>query len=912
MKRLLFIIIIACICNVIYAQIPVWNGGVSETFDGGEGTKDDPYRIATPEQLAKLSNDVNLGNSYDGTYFILTSDIDLGGKEGFQWTPIANSYKAIFNGFFDGNYKTIYNLNINIEDETSDYVGLFGNAGTESIITRVILTGAINVKNSYTGGIVGFFHGIMENCLSMIDITCEIGKNCGGCIGINYGEVRKCIYAGTLIGQGYCGGIAGQSRNCVDECLNLGLIKSADNTEWSYCGGIIGFSSGKVENLINAGSIYSSCDAGGIIGFQHMLGTVSNSLNFGSVFGIGSVGAIVGLGEGNVNLYYDAQASSGLMPGDSYYDSNENVAYYTSQLISGNAKGLNFSDNDKWIEKKGYYPQLKCFADSEIEIFSKLSNLSAVPVSTLDYEAFSALQNGFEVPSKMEYGEEYCELEYVSSVPSVLSFNGTECTFNAPAEDTEIEFYVGIKGSEYRKYIYFPFYGMFQNVETPSYSDDGGVRVYTLNNFANMAWFNGVANGLILSDEDKNAMPEYTTFSETIVKMGDDIDFGGKSWIPVGGVLSPLRYFGGKFDGCGYIVKNISINMPDEDKVAMFGYVGGNGCGISNIVLEGGRIVGKSNVAGIAAETVYGDFENCHNNSCNIEASYYASGVFGSTTASFVKNCSNSSNIICTNDGAAGVIYDFKSTDMIYAVCEGCFNAGKIYAEKGYSGGLICRINAYSIVTNCYNIGEIGGDNDVIGGIGAMMAQYASLSNCYNAGIVKRPEGFLGRMNMGEILGSTASEDITNAFYNFETAENMGGVADSDSYGTEGFATEEMQNNEQFVDMLGAGVWVMDAEGINDGYPILAWMSKAGIESPAIDGDGEGMKVYPTPCVDVIYVNGPDVCRIEVYDMSGKMVLSAKVAEGCGIDVSALAGGVYAVYGYDADGEAEVSKMIKR
>lgn len=900
-----------CACGVMFAQTPVWDGSVADSFAGGTGTEEDPYQIATPAQLAKLAQDVNNEITYEGKYFVLTSDLDLGGENKVQWVPVGNGYNQAFGGVFDGKGMTISDMYISMDEKTDDYIGLFGSMGEGSQIRNLIVAGDIDISCSTVGGIVGLLNGTMENCVSLVDID-AMATNIGGCVGNNIGVVKRTIFAGELCGSAHSAGIVGNSGGEIDECLNLGLLTANEKAAWTYFGGIAGINTGKLTNSINAGSIVASGDVGGVVGSQHYTGSVSDCLNVGSVYGIGKVGAVIGYGEGTSNLYFDVQASSGLMTGDSYYDNNENRRYLTSQLTSGNVDGLEFTDSSKWLVEEGRYPQLRCFAESKSEQVRLLSALAAVPVSTRKFEAFSALQDGFDVPARMQCGSDEYELEYVSSVPDILSFNGTECTFNAPAEDTNVEFYVGMKGTDYRKYVCFPFYGIFQEVETPAYSDDEGVRVYTLNNFANMAWFNGVANGLILSDEDKNAMPKYTTFNETVVRMGADIDFENRKWIPIAGLLSSIRFYGGQFDGCGYAVKNLVVDMPKEDRVAMFGFMGGYGSGISNVKLEGGRVIGRNYVAGLVAEAQMSSFVGCHNVSCNVESEYYAGGLFCNTTACQITNCANSADVKCVNYGAGGIVSNFQSADNLYATCAGCYNSGSIYATAGNAGGIAYAINAYSTVMNCFNVGEIGGDNDVLGGIAGAMGQFAKLANCYNAGKVMRPEGFLGRMNMGEILGSTVSEDITNAFYNFETAENMGGVADSDSYGTEGFATEEMKNNEKFVDMLGAGVWVVDTEGINDGYPILAWMSKAGVESPVIAGDGEGMKIYPTPCVDVIYVNGPDVCLIEVYDMSGKMVLSAEVAEGCGIDVSALAGGVYAVYGYDADGEAEVRKMIKR
>ena len=66
----------------------LWTDSAADSFDGGSGTKEDPYQIATAEQLALLAKDVNSGvadKTHGGEYFILTADIDLSGH---VWTPL--------------------------------------------------------------------------------------------------------------------------------------------------------------------------------------------------------------------------------------------------------------------------------------------------------------------------------------------------------------------------------------------------------------------------------------------------------------------------------------------------------------------------------------------------------------------------------------------------------------------------------------------------------------------------------------------------------------------------------------------------------------------------------------------------------------------------------------------------------
>ena len=49
------------------------------TFEGGSGTAEDPWQIATAEQLDRVRDDLT-------AHYILTADIDLSGYE--NWDPI--------------------------------------------------------------------------------------------------------------------------------------------------------------------------------------------------------------------------------------------------------------------------------------------------------------------------------------------------------------------------------------------------------------------------------------------------------------------------------------------------------------------------------------------------------------------------------------------------------------------------------------------------------------------------------------------------------------------------------------------------------------------------------------------------------------------------------------------------------
>ena len=126
------------------AETPVgsWADNAASAFAGGTGTEDDPYQIATAEQLAKLSKDVSEGTSYQGNYFILTENIDL---STYRWVPIGiykwmsngTSIEKSFRGYLDGSNKTISGM---VVDERGDQnsAGFFG-----------------SIRNGQEGNIVG-------------------------------------------------------------------------------------------------------------------------------------------------------------------------------------------------------------------------------------------------------------------------------------------------------------------------------------------------------------------------------------------------------------------------------------------------------------------------------------------------------------------------------------------------------------------------------------------------------------------------------------------------------------------------------------------------------------------------------------------------------------------------------------
>lgn len=132
----------------------------ADSYARGDGSKTNPYEIATAEQLAKLARDVNNGNTsqaFLGKYFKLTADIDL--KNGI-WMPIGKYYNygngndnnRLFFGKFDGNGHVIKNMHIQWKrTEARSAWGLFstlqGASSTNlTTVTNLIIENAMVEK----------------------------------------------------------------------------------------------------------------------------------------------------------------------------------------------------------------------------------------------------------------------------------------------------------------------------------------------------------------------------------------------------------------------------------------------------------------------------------------------------------------------------------------------------------------------------------------------------------------------------------------------------------------------------------------------------------------------------------------------------------------------------------------------
>lgn len=269
-------------------------------FAGGNGSKSNPYKISTIEQM----NNVSL---YPNAHYILINDITLPQtpQNTSNFTPLFND-ETMFNGSLNGNGHTIYNLTIRNTD--TFYTGLFACIGVDGSVTNLTLENVNLQGTNYIGGIAGYATGEVTDCKVSGKII-YIPQNSyniylGGIAGRAENNVNGCISSVEIIADGvngetYIGGIVGYfSYGMGESKTSLTVVSSVeinllsineDKQIYGYLGGVFGYSSEPITlkdssaagNIAAEGLRYSY--VGGLIGDG------SSSSTFTSCYAIGNI-----------------------------------------------------------------------------------------------------------------------------------------------------------------------------------------------------------------------------------------------------------------------------------------------------------------------------------------------------------------------------------------------------------------------------------------------------------------------------------------------------------------------------------------------------------------------------------------------------------------------------------------------
>ncbi|MCX5637952.1 MAG: hypothetical protein NTX52_09710, partial [Planctomycetota bacterium] len=282
-------------------------------YSGGTGDPNDPYRIATAQDL----NDIgNYEEDWD-KHFVLINDVNLAEYTGTQFKIIGrwinwydpNNYP--FTGIFDGNDHKI--LSFTWTSTGRNGIGLFGCVGAGGWIKNLGLENVdVNAIEGFTaGGLVGQNQGTITNCYAIGNVSSEFGF-VGGLVGYNYrGTISSCYASAAVSGNCDVGGLVGlMKEGTIENSYATGSVsETISETAYGYVGGLVGVN---YENTINYESTITNCyatgdvsgsgDVGGLVG-GNFWGTISSCYYSGNVSGSREyIGGLVGFNSWDTKI----------------------------------------------------------------------------------------------------------------------------------------------------------------------------------------------------------------------------------------------------------------------------------------------------------------------------------------------------------------------------------------------------------------------------------------------------------------------------------------------------------------------------------------------------------------------------------------------------------------------------------
>ena len=270
------------------------------------------FELSTSAELAGLAKLVKAGNKMIGKNFKLMQNVDI---QAHLWDPIGYNNTNPFSGNFDGNNKTISNLQINRAG--GDWLGLFGQFITATV-KNLTLDGSKIYGKDTSGGFIGNMavNSTATNChvknVDLVFTSFNVGGFTGGVL--TGSTVTNCSSSGSVVGVNQIGGFAGTSwsNSLISNSYCQGTVAGQ-----YIVGGFSGFVTfafgaptvNKIENSYSRSNVSATSDTvGGFYGWAQTTGNFKNVYATGTVTQVTDTGGFVGK-VGNLtiaNAHFDS------------------------------------------------------------------------------------------------------------------------------------------------------------------------------------------------------------------------------------------------------------------------------------------------------------------------------------------------------------------------------------------------------------------------------------------------------------------------------------------------------------------------------------------------------------------------------------------------------------------------------
>jgi hypothetical protein len=780
-------------------------------YSGGTGEPNDPYLIATPNDLCALADDTN---DYDKN-FLMVNDINMASITGSQFNIIGNSTNP-FTGLFDGSGYSIQNFTWHANDV--DYIGLFGYCGTSqntATLKNIILINPIvhASPRDNIGSLIGYsYGGYVQNC-RVVNGTVSGGLNVGGLAGhIVSSQVYSCQADGIVEGIGSVGGLVGRGRSIHTlQCKSTGMVTATGEK----AGGLIGVahSISDVNSCFSEVNVVGSSKIGGLIGALEYDSDVYNCYASGSVTGYYQCGGFIG---------YVYEFMSGNID-------NKVINCYSTGLVTGGPDYV-----EPFIGYRYGWTIIKyCYWNSETSGFSK--GTWGWPKTTDQMQSVETyFLWGLTSPGlwRIDDGSDYPRLLWENTPGIVIEapqFTGGSGEGNDPyliSTPQQLNLLGAVKD------LWNQYFKLIADLDMScfSYGEFDNIGYY-------LDCFSGIFDGnghTVFNYHDKRGLFGQVGDSGTIRNLRLDDSQVGYDVAEILGLLvdrledgfiynciiTDCNVFGKRVVGglVGYnhagTVKNCEVSgVVTGDRELTGGITGSNQGEILNCRARV-QMYGFSDVGGIAGFN-YTVIKNCSVDSSLISGHDFVGGIAGKSNGTMF-NCSSSVDIVLTSTfiNTAGGLVGYNT-----GIIKNCSSFGTVEGI-GRLGGLVGEnrdtiLSSFSEsrVVNLNDFGRIGGLVG-INGDDALVADSWALGNIggpfYSGGLIGRNSGTISRCYVsgiangdGAFIGYQDSFTSIDGFWDKTlnpTKKSIGNYPDSSFPEILGLSTTEMQTSTTFID----------------------------------------------------------------------------------------------------------------
>ncbi len=796
-------------------------GGKNATWDGSQTN----YRCRERQGFDPIGNYEYCIHQYCPSSTWYCGYEDDCGNAGGTWVPHSE-----FTGTFDGMNHTISNLFINREMYRG--VGLFGKTGQSAVIKNVGLLGANVSGSSYTGPLVGYNRGDINNTFST---------------GVVYGY---CSSAGGLIGYSYG---SSSNRVIVNNSYSEAdvVINSVSCNSQSSAGGFMGRPN-RYTDILNSyatGDVDGGTYSGGFSALLSSYSTVTNSFSTGKVYGPGAAGMFGIISDllSISNSYWldhpddDAESCYWIGTGNGNAKGNENcikktnVTYFQGDVYPNYDPMYYWDFNDQWEERTDDYPSFQW------------QGLGTV----LDYD--SPLIADGHVINHWGFMNETVETgtNVTFSMTSIFGVNGAWVTVwqstpgsakvwegnmsNSTPRDWGVMITTNATFPEYK--VNFTVYATNGSNQTnrsmmylscPAKSGSGSAgdpyQISLCCQLEGITYERGAYYELVSDIDCSMTNPDKSNWDDAwIWRDGKGFDPIGDCGIDSCGRSDSSNPFYGQFDGNGYTIGNLFINNTYK-ALGLFARLN-TSARVGNFTMENVSMTGNYQYLGVKVGGVVGyNYGKIHNVGVigNLTSVDTVGGIaaYMFAPSATLDNC-YTKGIIIGDDNIGGIVGS-NSDGRI----NNCYSEANVIGGTQV-GGLVgyhhnTWMGADGYINNSYAIGNITGSSDVGGLVGW---NRIGINNSFATGRINMTSSYLKGGLVGDQDGT-----LTNCYWYNHTDDSATACGESGStdgcynMSLDNFKGDVYSTNAPFGNWSFFDIW----EERLDDYPSLSWQSLGG------------------------------------------------------------------------------------